>query len=340
LRLALQVALFLTIYLPSVVIFSSLQQRYDLMGVEALVTFYAGTHYASGQFSADTDGAGWADAVQRFGPPENYHNSLIRFTMAHPLAVHVRFKQNLKNLRALMYTASVFNIYDFLAFLAFSSILVFARPPSIGRLPLVGYVIVLILASPYFLVFHTDPRYTLLLVLCVVIGISITSLVFWTWVGSRVTGRGRILFLLPTIGLVVLCATRLEWAINKARDANVDLTPWQQLATNFRDNVGPEGTPVVGYYAPDGTSISGGDQLWLSYYARTAVGWCGSPNCEQGNMMPRTRIYSYLGKPMQYIWMPDELVLKHQPQLVPPGELIVQHVPITSHGLYSLIKLK
>ena len=337
LRFVLQLAAFLVIYEPSVRTFQALQKRYNLVGQEPLITYYAGARFAINQLEGDPDGSGYLESVQRFGGPEKYHNSLIRFMIAHPQAILVRIGQNLSNFKTAVLSRRLFNVWDCFMFLAFASILVFARPPSIPERTLLAYMTLLLMASPYFLVFHLDIRYSLLFVVILVLWISVTALVFWTWVGSRFrsSGAGKWLLVLPTIGLAVLCAIRLDTAIATARNEMVDLTPWRQLATSFRANVGPEGTPVVSFFAPDGTDNSGGDFLWFSYFARTAMPWCGDPNCDAGNIFPRGRIYSFLGKPTEYLWTTDELA----PKITRPHQVIVQHVAVTNIGSYSLVKL-
>src|SRR5207244_1602396 len=114
------------------------------------------------------------------------HNSMIRFTMAHPAAIVVRIGQNISNFKKLAESRFVVDFWDCLAFLVFSSILVIAKPPPVPARPLLAYMTLLLLASLYFLVFHVDPRYPLLFVLVLVLWISVVSLVAWTWIGSRV----------------------------------------------------------------------------------------------------------------------------------------------------------
>src|SRR5206468_450642 len=102
----------------------------------------------------------------------------------------------------------------------------------------------------------------------------------------------------PTFGLVILCAVRLNAAAATAMTNVVDTTPWKELATGFREGVGPERTPVVEFFSPEGTEMFADDYLWFSYFAGTALPWCGYSNCDAGSVFPQSRIYSFLGKPV------------------------------------------
>jgi hypothetical protein len=334
LRLILQLTSFLVIYGPVVLIFNSIQKRYDLIGQEPLFTFYAGAHWASNQLTGDIDAEGYKETVERYGTPEKYHNSLFRFMIAQPRAIQVRIKQNLKSFKGLVQSLQILNFWDCTAFLAFSSILVFARPPSLPRRTLVSYMTILLIASPYFLVFHMDIRYSLQFVLVLILWIAVTSFVFWTWACSRFRFGllAKASCILPSLGLIVLCALRLQFAISTAENAKVDLVLWRQLAGSFRIHV-PDGTPVVAFFNSEGQGLTDGDFLWFSYFSRTAVPWCGRPGCWAG--FPRDRIYSFKGKALEYAWVTDERV-STMPNV---SRVLVQHVPAAGVGSYSLIRL-
>jgi hypothetical protein len=113
----------------------------------------------------------------------------------------------------------------------------------------------------------------------------------------------------------------------------VYLTPWQQLAVAFRSQIEIARTPVVSVISPEGTPAS--EIFWFSYYARTALPWCGDPNCDV-NGFPRSRIYSFLGKPLEYLWVPDE----HVRTIEGTPRIVMQHIPADTFGCYSLLKFK
>ncbi len=329
---------FLLIYAPSVVTFSRLQKKYNLIGQESLMTFYAGAHFASNQLTGDIDGEGYIETLERYGTPAKYNYSLIRFMIAHPSAVYIRIGQNLRNFRTIILAQAMFSPWDYTAFLLAGSILIFARPPSLPRSALVGYGMLLVAASPYFLVFHADVRYTLMFVLMLGLFICFTGLSFWTWLGPylRNSRKWKWLPVLPTIGLIILCSQRLDTAVKTACDHTINMQIWRDLAVSFREKLGISGTPVVLFMGPDETLYSGGDFLWFSYFARTAMPWCGSPTCSAGEKtFPRDKMYSYLGKPLDYLWLPDAKL----PSTAAPYKLIAEHVPIASLGPYSLIEV-
>ncbi len=274
------------------------------------MTFYAGARFANNQLKGDPDGAGYMESVAQFGNPEKYQNSFVRFMISNPRAIYVRMGKNLRNFENLVNSGTILNLWDYVMLLAFSSLLLLARPPSLPTIPLFGYMTLLLMASPYFIVFHLDLRYSLMFVLMLVLWTVVATLLFWTWVGKelQIGPMWKILCILPAIGLIILCHARVESALSTAKSDKVNLLPWRQLANSFRANVGPGGTPVVAWISADGTVYSGGDFLWFSYFARTAVPWCGDPNCYAGNLFPRDRIYSFKGKALEYLWVPDERV--------------------------------
>ena len=330
--LLLQLAAFLLIYEPSVTVFRLAQQRHHLYGQESLFTYYAGAHFASNHLTGDDDAVGYQESLARFGSPEAYQNSLLRFMVAHPQAIAERVRQNLSNFRRLLESNVILNVRTCLAFLLFSSILVAGKPPPVPRRILALYFTLLLLASPYFLVFHVDPRYPLLFTVIFVLWISTVALSAWTAIGARFQLHWTLKWILAA-GLALLCAGNLNGAIHRAGDAAVDLTPWQEMAVAFRSRVKVEGTPVVGFLSPEGIMMSGGDFYWFSYYAHTAQPWCGDPNCETATTFPRSRIYSFLGKPPDYLWVRDEGV----PKVQRAHRIVVQHIPAGRLGCYSLL---
>jgi hypothetical protein len=333
--LLMQLAAFLLIYGPSVAVFQLTQQRHHLYGQESLFTYYAGAHFASNQFAGDIDGEGYQESLERFGSPEQYQNSMLRFMIAQPQAIAERVSQNLSNFERLVESNVVVNFWTCLAFLIFSSILASAKPPPIPGRILVFYLTLLLLASPYFLIFHVDTRYTLLFTVVLVLWIWTVSMVVWTAIGGRLRLHWAVKWI-PAAGLVFLCVNNVNAAIDRAGEMEVDMTSWQQLATDFRSKIKLEQTPVVGFLSPEGVSILGGDFYWFSYYARTALPWCGDPNCDAGSAFPRSRIYSFLGKPLDYLWVPDD----HVPKVEGSPRIVMQHVPAGGFGCYSLLKFK
>ena len=333
LRFVLQLTVFLAIYEPSVLIFKSVQKRYDLVGQEALMTYYAGSHLAGNQMAGDIATEGYAETVARFGKPEKYNNSLIRFAIANPGDVYRRIRQNLLNFADLLSSSQFLCFWDLRLFFGFTSILLFSRPTLIPPRIYLGYTTLLVLSSPYFLLFHMDSRYALLFLVTLILWIPPASLAFWKLVAAYVSERRKWLLVLPVLGLVFLCAVRVNVAANTAT-TGIDSTPWRELATTFRQAVG-QGTPVVEFFSQEGNLVFAGDYFWFSYFAGTALPWCGNPNCDVNSPFPQTRIYSFLGKSAEYVWVSDDRfsALKNI-----PIEVIRQHVPITGMGSYSLVR--
>jgi hypothetical protein len=337
-RVVLQASVFLCIYLPSILIFASVQKKHNLVGQEPLVTHYAGARFASNNLAGDPDGAGYEDSIKRFGPPEQYRHSMVRFMLAHPEAIKLRVQQNVKNLREQLRSGQLISLWDCLAFLVMSSVLVFARRPSLPTLPVMVYLAFLLAASPYFLLFHVDVRYCLLSVLLSVLCLLFIALVWWTWVASFLSlGRmGRRLVVLPTLVLVLLCGQRLVFALTAAPRDVVSLRPWRQLARSFREHVATgEAPPVVGFVLPNKSMMYGGDFLWLTYFGQTALPWCGYPDCYTGAFFPRDRIYSFTGKVQDYLWIPDKMVSS----IKIPNQIVAQRVQVDTFGSYSLLRL-
>jgi hypothetical protein len=133
---------------------------------------------------------------------------------------------------------------------------------------------------------------------------------------------------------VVLCGFKLGFAVRTAGREAADVEPWRQLAVAFRETVGDNGTPVVHYIGPQGIAVPGGDFLWFSYFARTAMPWCGSPDCPDETVFPRGRIYSFRGKMPDYVWVPE----RHAGAAWRAGLKTVNRVYIDGVGVYELVR--
>ena len=165
--------------------FDSRNSGITCMARNPCLRYYAGAHFASNQLTGDIDAEGYQESLARFGSPERYQNSLLRFMIAQPQAIVQRVEQNLSNFKRLVESNVILNFRTCLAFLIFSSILTAAKPPPVPGRSLVLYFTLLLLASPYFLIFHVDPRYPLLFTVIFVLWISTVSLAAWTAIGAR-----------------------------------------------------------------------------------------------------------------------------------------------------------
>jgi hypothetical protein len=337
-RAVFQASTFLAIYIPSVLVFATVQKQHDLVGQAPLVTYYAGARHANNKVAGDTDGSGYEESVKQFGSPEEYGSSMMRFMLAHPEAIKLRVGQNLKNLCESLRWFQLITLWDCVAFLVLSSALVFARRPRLPSFPVMIYLASLLAASPYFLLFHVDVRYCLLFVLLLVLCVLFLALLWWTWVASflNLGSTGRRLVVVPTLVLVLLCEQRVVHALTTAPQNVVSLRPWRQLDRGFREHVAIGGTPpVVGFVIASGRMMFGGDALWFSYFGHTAWPWCGHPHCYAGRFFPRDKIYSFTGKPQDYLWIPDNKVSS----IKLPNEIVAQRVQVDSYGSYSLLRL-
>jgi hypothetical protein len=325
-NLAIQAACFLLVYVPAVVTFQQVQQRYDLIGQEPLVTYYAGEYFASKAPAQDVDGEGYAASVRRFGDPAVYHHSLLRFALAQPEAVLTRVRQNIGNTIDLFSTAVIVRPADWIAFVVFGAMLArSAAPPMRGRYLLL-YGTLLTAASTYFLVFHVDPRYPLAFVLMSMFLTQIAAILLWRRLGRTWsdTTLGRAVIAICTTVLVALCVARLNTAVTAAKNAELDVAPFRALADRFRAEVGPERTPSVGYLPPDS------DAMWISYFANTAIPWQ-----VDSERFPRDRIYSFTNRAAEYLLVPATTNLR---DLGDPPVLWAETVPRI--GTYLCLDLR
>jgi hypothetical protein len=301
-NLFIQAACFLLIYVPTVATFRQVQQEHDLIGQSALVTYYAGEYFASNTPAVDHDGEGYAESVRRFGEPSVYQHSLVRFALAQPEAVLTRMKQNIGNTINLFSMPGV-HLADWIVFVVFGAVLAMSSPPPIPGRYLLLYGMLLTAASTYFLLFHIDPRYPLAFLLMLFLSVQIAAVLLWQRIG-RVwpdTPRRRAVLAICTTVLVGLFVVRLNAAAMAAKDVEIDLTPFRALADRFRAEIGPEGTPSVGYSPqPDSDAL-----LWFSYFANTSIPWVIN-----NAMMPREKIYSFTNRAADYMLLPASTNLR------------------------------
>jgi hypothetical protein len=297
----IQAACFLLIYVPTVVTLRQAQQKYDLIGQEPLVTYYAGEYFASKAPARDIDGEGYAESVRRFGDPAVYHHSLVRFALAQPGAVLTRIEQNVGNTIDLFSIETIVRPDDWVVFMVFGAVLAMSTAPPIRGRYLILYGTLLTAASTYFLLFHVDPRYPLAFVLMSFFSLQVSAILLWQRIGRMWpdTAVKRCVVTICTTVLFGLCVVRVNAAVTTANDAEIDLTAFRALADRFRAAVGPEGTPSVGYVPPDS------DAMWISYFANTAIPWQ-----VDSVGFPRDRIYSFTNRAAEYLLVPSATNLR------------------------------
>lgn len=294
-RLVVQAACFLLIYIPSLALFRHLQTKHDLIGQEALVTYYAGEYLAWDIPAGDRDGQGYAATVRRFGEPSAYRHSLLLFAWEHPRAVLTRIKQNIRVTVALFSLREFVNLPDWLVFVLFGALLAKSTPPVIPGKHLLLYSVLLSCASTYFLIFHTDPRYLFAFMLMLFWTVQVIAILLWREIGKFLpdTRTTRGVSAACAVVLISVFVLRVSEAAKVAKQYEVDLRPFRDVAALLRASIGPEGTPAVGFIPPDS------DAMWISYFANTSIPWH-----VDSAVFPRDRIYSFINRAEDYMLVP------------------------------------
>lgn len=294
--LATQAVTFGVIYLSTMAAFSHVQRTHDLLGQVPLVTFYAGEYFAAGATENDIDGDGYAASVSRFGTPDAYSYSLLRFAAAQPRAVLTRVRQNAGHAAALLSGDQLVRWSDWLAFALLASVLALSTPPPVNLRVLALYGLLLAGGSCYFLLFHVDPRYVLALVLILLCVTLVATAQLWRWMAKGlITHRHRAPAMIVCAAVAAgLCLMRVAGALEAAPKLAVDTTTFRDLADRFRKEHGPGGTPALGFWPPNSDAM-----FWLSYFADTAIPWLVDTS-----LFPRDRIYSFSPRADDYSLVP------------------------------------
>lgn len=322
-RLAIQFACFLVVCVPAVAVFEHVRARHGLTGQVPLMTFYAGEYLASNTPASDPDGQGYAEGVSRFGPPERYGNSLVRFALAHPAAVLTRIRQNIGNTIALLSSGVIVRPADWLIIVICGAALTRSTSPSLSWRCLLAYGALLSVASLSSLVFHVEPRYLLLFVLVLLIAVQAAAMYLWRRLGSRwrVSPRAVTISLVLVIGL---SAVRVIDAVSTARSKELDIDAFYALAHSVRAAVGPSGIPSVGFTPPNS------DATWISYFVETAIPWRFD-----ASIFPRDRVYSFTKRAEDYLLAPASINLRDLGD--PP---VLWRATFSSVGEYVLLDLR
>jgi hypothetical protein len=303
------VAGFAAFYFPYNLYADRVAARDGLLARKAIYGFYAGQGWVDPAPGAgpDVEAEGYSYAQQLYGSPLERNESLVRAIAHNPSAFLRRVRLN--SLRFYAEYARGDFVPAWLTLLAASLLVLLGtgRVPAADRRPIL-FLLGLVAASHFVLIFHIDRRYLTINVAPLLL--LTTGAVFYALAPLRHHHRGWRWAIGGVLGVALGLATAspLRELLPQRPRNDASQQAFRALGTHFRSTVPryrswANREPHLMFVPPARSPVFPEDQFLLAYYSRTA--WY---NGDADGAFPRGRIYSYRNCPLDFLYVPAECI--------------------------------